>query len=51
MAGLLGSMLAGATKSVAQGRIKDIERQEQFDMQKALMDAQIDKQLRLKEAG
>lgn len=51
MAGLLGSVLAGGVKSVADGKIKDIERQEEFDLQNKLLEARIDKEMRLKEAG
>jgi hypothetical protein len=49
--GLLGSMVAGGVKKVADGRVADIEQQEEFNMKNALLDAQIEKELRLKEAG
>jgi hypothetical protein len=49
--GLLNSMIAGGAKSVADGRIKQIEQKEEFDLKTALLDAQIDKEMRLKEAG
>jgi hypothetical protein len=51
MAGLLGSMVAGAAKSVADGRLKDIEQKEKFDYQNALLNAQAEKELMLKKAG
>jgi hypothetical protein len=49
--GLLNSMIAGGAKSVADGRLKQIEQKEEFDLKTALLDAQIDKEMRLKEAG
>ncbi len=49
--GLLGNVIAGGVKKVADGRVADIEQQEEFNMKQALLDAQIDKELRLKEAG
>jgi hypothetical protein len=51
MAGLLGSMIAGGVKSFADGRVKDIEEKEEFDLKNALLEAQMDKELRLKDAG
>jgi hypothetical protein len=51
MAGLLGSLIAGGVKSVADGRIKEIDQKQEFDLKNALLDAQIDKEMRLKEAG
>jgi hypothetical protein len=51
MAGLLGAVLAGGAKGYADQRIKSIEQQEAFDMKQALLDAEMEKQLRLKEAG
>lgn len=51
MSGLLASMIAGGAKGVADTRLKDIEQQEEFDMRQRLMDAEVEKQLRLKEAG
>jgi hypothetical protein len=50
-AGLLGSVLAGATKRVSEGRLADIAKREDFDLKMALMDAQVEKEMRLKEAG
>jgi hypothetical protein len=49
--GLLGSMVAGATKKFADGRVNDIEQREEFDMKVALIEAQAEKEMRLKEAG
>jgi len=51
MSGLLASMVAGGVKNVADTRLKDIEQREEFDMRKALMDADVEKNLRLKELG
>lgn len=51
MAGLLGSMLAGATKGYAQSRLNSIAQQEEFDMKRALLEAQTEKELMLKKAG
>ena len=51
MAGLLGSLIAGGAKGYAQGKIEDAKRQEEFDMKTALMDASVDKTMRLKELG
>jgi hypothetical protein len=51
MAGLLGSVLAGAAGKVADGRVKQIERQEAFNMENALLDARMDKEVRLKQMG
>ncbi|HYN54417.1 MAG TPA: hypothetical protein VES38_06905 [Methylotenera sp.] len=51
MAGLFGSMLAGAAGKAADGRVKSIERQEEFDMQNALLDAKLDKEVQLKKMG
>lgn len=51
MAGLLGAMVAGGAKGYADQRIKSIEQQEAFDMKAALMEADAERQLRLKEAG
>jgi hypothetical protein len=51
MAGLLGFMAAGATKGFAQSRLNSIAQQEEFDMRRALLEAQTEKELMLKKAG
>lgn len=51
MSGLLGFMAAGAAKGYADGRGREIAQEKEFDLKLALMDAQMDKELRLKEAG
>lgn len=51
MAGLLGMMAAGAAKGYSQGRGQELQQQKEFDLKTALMDAQMDKELRLREAG
>jgi len=49
MAGLLGSMVAGAAKGVAENRLSQAERQQQFDMKRALLDAELDMRMRMKQ--
>lgn len=55
MAGLLGSLVAGGTKAYAENRAADIRRDEArneaFNLQLALQDASMEKELKLKEAG
>jgi hypothetical protein len=51
MSGLLGSMIAGGAGKAAEGRVKQIERQEQFNLENALLDARMDKEVRLKQMG
>ena len=51
MSGLLGSMIAGGVKQVSQGRLDQLDRQDQFNMQNALLKAREDMDPRLKEAG
>ena len=51
MAGLLGFMAAGAAKGYSEGRGRDLAQKQEFDLKTALLDAQMDKELRLKEAG
>lgn len=51
MSGLIGSMLAGGVKGYADGKVKDIEQKEQFDLKMALMDAQHEKNLLEKKMG
>jgi Ulp1 family protease len=51
MSGLLGSMIAGAAGKAADGRVKQIEAQEKFSMEQALLDARIEKDLQLKKMG
>jgi hypothetical protein len=51
MAGLLGFLAAGAAKGYSDGRGKELAQKQDFDLRTALLDAQMDKELRLKEAG
>lgn len=51
MAGLLGFMAAGAAKGYAEGRGRELAQEKEFDLKNALLDAKMDKELRLKEAG
>lgn len=51
MSGLIGSMLAGGVKGYADGKVKQIEQQEQFDLKMALMDAEMEKNVMLKKMG
>lgn len=51
MSGLLGSAIAGGVRQVTQGRLNDIDRQEQFNMQNALLQAREDMELRIRESG
>jgi len=51
MSGLLGFMAAGAAKGYSEGRGRDLAQKQEFDLKTALLDAQMDKELRLKEAG
>lgn len=51
MSGLLGSMIAGAAGTAAKGRVREIEQQEKFNMEQALLDARIEKDLQLKRMG
>lgn len=51
MSGLLGFMAAGAAKGYSEGRGQELEKKQDFDLKLALMDAQIEKELLLKEAG
>jgi hypothetical protein len=49
--GLLGSMIAGAAGAGAKGRVNAIEQQEKFNMEQALLDARLDKEVQLKKLG
>jgi hypothetical protein len=51
MGGLLGFMAAGASNGYSDGRGKELAQKQDFDLKLALLDAQMDKELRLKEAG
>lgn len=51
MSGLLGFMAAGAAKGYADGRGRELAQEKEFNLKTALLDAQMDKELRLKEAG
>lgn len=51
MAGILGAVIAGGVRGYTGQKIRDIERQEEFNMQNALLDARAEKELRMKEAG
>lgn len=51
MAGLLGFMAAGAAKGYAAGRGQELAQEKEFNLKLALQDAQMEKEMRLKEAG
>lgn len=51
MSGLLGFMAAGAAKGYSEGRGQELDKKQDFDLKLALMDAQVEKELLLKEAG
>lgn len=51
MAGLLGFMAAGAAKGYAEGRGKELQQEQEFNLRKALADYQADKEMQLKMAG
>ena len=51
MSGLLGFMAAGAAKGYSEGRGQELEQRREFDLRAALVDAQAEKELLLKEAG
>lgn len=51
MSGLIGSMIAGGVRQAAGGRLHEMERQDQFNMQNALLQARQDMELRLRESG
>jgi hypothetical protein len=51
MAGLLGFMAAGAAKGYSEGKSQEIEQRREFDLKTELLDAQMEKEMRLKEAG
>lgn len=51
MAGLLGFMAAGAAKGYSEARGKELLQEQEYDLKAALLDAQLEKELRLKEAG
>jgi hypothetical protein len=51
MVGILGAAVAGGAAGYANQRIDTLGKQEDFNMKMALMDAESDRQLRLKEQG
>jgi hypothetical protein len=51
MAGLFGAMLAGAAGTAAKGKVREIENQEKFSMEQALLDARLEKEVQLKKLG
>lgn len=51
MAGLLGSMVAGGVKGYADSRVSTLEKQEDFNLKKMLMDAEVEKTMMLKKLG
>jgi len=51
MAGLLGYMAAGAAKGYTDSRVSTLEKQEDFNLKKMLMDAEVEKTMMLKKLG
>lgn len=51
MSGLLGFMAAGAAKGFAEGRTNEIKQQQEFDLKRALLDAQTEKEMMMQERG
>lgn len=51
MSGLLGVMAAGAAKGFAEGRTNEIKQQQEFNLKRALLDAQTEKEMLMQERG
>lgn len=51
MSGLLGYMAAGAAQGFAEGRSREIQQQKDFDLKRALLDAQTEKEMLMQERG
>lgn len=51
MSGLLGFMAAGAAQGFAEGRTNEIKQQQEFDLKRALLDAQTEKEMLMQERG